>query len=128
MDVLIGSFQRDLLLGGEGNDQLFGGAGVDQLFGDAGDDLLDGGKALDFLYGGAGADNFILRAGDGPDRVMDFNPGAGDLFLLDNLTLGALSFDGNKISLGAELLATVTDSSGTPVTDFATNPQWFVSI
>ncbi|MEB3161228.1 MAG: hypothetical protein VKL20_07190 [Synechocystis sp.] len=45
--------------------------------------------------------------------------------MLDGLSFGALSFDGNKISLGAELLATVIDSTGTPVTDFASNPQWF---
>jgi Ca2+-binding RTX toxin-like protein len=128
MDVLIGSPQRDLLLGGEGNDQLFGGAGVDQLFGEAGDDLLDGGTALDFLYGGAGADSFVLRAGEGPDRVMDFNAGAGDIFLLDNLAFGELSFNSNQILLGTNILAIALDANGQPVTNFASNPQWFTTI
>jgi Ca2+-binding RTX toxin-like protein len=128
MDVLIGSPQRDLLLGGDGNDRLFGSAGVDQLYGGAGDDLLDGGSGLDFLYGGTGADNFVLRAGDGGDRVMDFNAAEGDLFLLDNLTFGALSFAGNQIFLGTERLATVSDQLGNPVTTLADNPQWFVAI
>ncbi|MFN5514413.1 MAG: SwmB domain-containing protein, partial [Cyanobacteriota bacterium] len=89
VDVLIGSEQRDLLLGGDGSDQLLGRGGIEQLFGGTGDDLLDGGAALDFLYGGAGVDTFVLRAGDGPDRVMDFNPQEGDSFLLANLTFGA---------------------------------------
>ncbi|MFN5513958.1 MAG: aerolysin family beta-barrel pore-forming toxin, partial [Cyanobacteriota bacterium] len=124
-DVLLGSPQRDVLLGDSGDDQLFGGAEVDQLFGGAGNDSLDGGPGLDFLYGGAGADDFVLRAGDGGDRLMDFNATEGDRFLLDGLSLEFLSFDGNKISFGTDLLATVIDHTGTPVTDFLTNPQWF---
>jgi len=128
MDVLIGSDQRDILLGRDGNDQLFGNGGTDFLYGGAGDDILDGGPGMDFLYGGPGADSFVLRAGDGPDRVMDFNAAEGDLFLLDQISFGALSFAGNTISLGAELLATVTDHIGNPVTDLADNPQWFVSL
>jgi RTX toxins and related Ca2+-binding proteins len=127
MDVLIGSPQRDVLTGGSGNDRLYGKAGVDQLYGEAGDDILDGGLAMDLLYGGAGADSFVLRAGDGPDRVMDFNAIDGDLFLLDNLTFGALSFQGNRTFLGAELLATVIDNLGLPVTTLGSNPQWFVT-
>ena len=128
IDVLIGSPQRDVLLGGDGNDQLFGYGQVDKLFGDAGDDLLDGGTALDFLYGGTGADNFVLRAGDGPDRVMDFNAADGDLFLLDNLSFGALSFKSNQILLSTDTLAIVIDAAGKPVNDFANHPQWFVTI
>ena len=59
---------------------------------------------------------------------MDFNATEGDRLLLDNLSFGTLSFDGNKISLGAELLATVIDHTGNPVTNFAANPQWFALI
>ncbi|MEB3173958.1 MAG: hypothetical protein VKN60_02040, partial [Cyanobacteriota bacterium] len=64
------------------------------------------------------------------DQAQTFNLSAaeGDLFLLDSLTFGALSFQGNQISLGAELLAIVVDYTGNPVTDLGANPQWFVSI
>jgi Ca2+-binding RTX toxin-like protein len=128
IDVLVGSPQRDVLLGGDDNDQLFGYGGVDQLFGQAGNDILDGGKGLDLLYGGTGADNFVLRAGDGADRVMDFNATEGDLFVLDKLSFGELSFKNNQILLGSDILATVTNATGQPVTDFANHPQWFVTI
>ncbi|MFN5514386.1 MAG: hypothetical protein ACK5CA_06480 [Cyanobacteriota bacterium] len=90
--------------------------------------MLDGGPGLDFLYSGAGADNFVLRAGDVPDCVIDFNAAEGDLFLLDSLVFGALSFEGNQICLGAELLAIVADYTGNPVINLADNPQWFLSI
>jgi uncharacterized repeat protein (TIGR02059 family) len=128
IDVLVGSPQRDVLLGGADNDQLFGYGEVDQLFGQAGNDILDGGKGLDLLYGGTGADNFVLRAGDGADRVMDFNATEGDLFVLDNLSFGELSFNNNQILLGSDILATVTNATNQPVTDFANHPQWFVTI
>ena len=128
MDVIIGSPQRDVLTGGADNDRLYGKAGVDQLYGEDGDDLLDGGLAMDFLYGGPGADSFVLRAGNGPDRVMDFNAAEGDLFLLENLVFGALSFQSNRAFLGSELLATVMDNLGNPVTTLSSNPQWFVAI
>ncbi|MBJ7901342.1 MAG: alkaline phosphatase, partial [Cyanobacteria bacterium RI_101] len=127
-DVLVGSEQRDLLLGDDGNDQLFGQGSTDQLVGGLGDDLLDGGAGLDYLYGGSGADSFVLWAGDGPDQVMDFSAAEGDLFLLDSLPFGALSFEGNQIFVGAEPLAAAVDQSGNPVTGLADNPQWFVSI
>ncbi|MDT3676517.1 SwmB domain-containing protein [Microcystis wesenbergii] len=128
IDVLVGSPQRDVLLGGADNDQLFGYGEVDQLFGQAGNDILDGGKGLDLLYGGTGADNFVLRAGDGSDQVMDFNATEGDLFVLENLSFGALSFNNNQILSGTDVLASVTNAAGQPVTDFANHPQWFVTI
>ncbi|MFM1842161.1 MAG: hypothetical protein RLZZ490_897, partial [Cyanobacteriota bacterium] len=127
-DTIIGSEQRDIILGGGGHDVLRGKGGVDKLYGGAGDDLLDGGLGLDFLYGGQGSDHFVLRTGNGSDRIMDFNATEGDLLLLDNLGFGDLSFDGNKVYFGAEWLATVMDHTGIPVTEFATNPQWFTSI
>jgi Ca2+-binding RTX toxin-like protein len=80
------------------------------------------------LYGGTGADNFVLRAGDGSDQVMDFNATEGDLFVLENLSFGALSFNNNQILSGTDVLASVTNAAGQPVTDFANHPQWFVTI
>jgi Ca2+-binding RTX toxin-like protein len=128
MDVLVGSPQRDVLLGGEGNDIIIGGANIDQLHGGAGDDLLDGGPGINFLYGGPGADSFVLRSGDGPQRVMDFNPSGGDSLLLNNLSFSQLSFVSNQIVLGTHTLATVIDVKGQPVTTFSSNPSWFTAV
>lgn len=128
MDVLIGSPQRDVLLGGDGNDIIMGGGNIDQLYGGAGDDLLDGGLGINFLYGGVGSDSFVLRQGDGPHRVMDFNSAEGDFFLLENLSLSQLGFSSNQITLGNNTLATVVDALGKPVTNFAANPSWFSTV
>ena len=127
-DTVFGSEQRDILLGDNGDDKLFGLGGVDQLFGGEGNDTLDGGRDLDLLYGGTGADNFILRSGDGTDRIMDFNATEGDLFVLDQISFGSLTFNHNQIMLNSEILAIAIDANRQPVTDFANNPQWFASI
>jgi hypothetical protein len=127
-DVLIGSPQRDVLLGGDDNDILLGGGNIDQLYGGPGDDLLDGGLGINFLYGGVGADNFVLRSGDGPHRIMDFNSAQGDSFLLNNLSMTQLSFLNNQIMLGSNTLATVVNEAGKPVTNFASNPSWFTTV
>ncbi|MFN9173937.1 MAG: hypothetical protein ACK58N_05330 [Synechocystis sp.] len=122
-DVLTGSEQRDILIGGEGNDQLFGQGGVDKLYGEGGNDFLDGGKGLDFLYGGSGADAFVWRSGDGTDRIMDFNSTEGDLFVIDKISFGSLTFNGNQILLGSEILAIAIDADRQPITNLADSPQ-----
>ncbi|MEL4896712.1 LamG-like jellyroll fold domain-containing protein [Crocosphaera sp. Alani8] len=127
-DLIYGSAERDILKGGADKDFLFGKEGVDKLYGELGDDLLDGGKDRDFLYGGEGADGFVLRQGDGTDRVMDFNSEEGDLFLLDQMSFGTLSFESNKILVGEEILAIVLDNAGNPITDLNTHPEWFTSL
>ena len=70
-DHLYGGKGIDTLAGGEGNDYLEGGAGEDTLRGDLGDDILIGGKGNDVLQGGGGNDLYIIRAGDGQDRIID---------------------------------------------------------
>ncbi len=70
-DRLYGAKGKDTLTGGEGNDYLEGGAEEDTLRGDAGDDTLIGGKGNDVLQGGGGNDLYVIRAGDGTDRILD---------------------------------------------------------
>ena len=127
-DLIIGSNQRDILKGGIGNDSLYGGGDFDKLYGEEGDDLLNGGAGLDILSGGSGADRFVLAAGNGSDRILDFNALEGDLFALSGLNFGQLSFNSNQILSGIEALAQVTDNLGNPVTGFDAHPQWFVTL
>jgi Ca2+-binding RTX toxin-like protein len=127
-DLLIGSNQRDVLNGGSGNDSLYGEGNTDKLYGDEGDDLLDGGLGSDFLYGGAGADSFVLKSGNGSDRILDFNSAQGDKLALSGINFGQLSFNSNQILLGTEVLAYVTDNLGNSLTGLNNHPEWFVSL
>lgn len=92
-DLLIGGAGNDEVSGGAGNDTVRGGRGKDELTGNRGNDdlrgegardFLDGGAGRDRIDGGAGRDNltgggardvFIFDAGDGRDRVTDFQDG-----------------------------------------------------
>ncbi|MCA2603281.1 MAG: FG-GAP repeat protein, partial [Microcystis sp. M29BS1] len=127
-DLLIGSNQRDVLNGGSGNDSLYGEGNIDKLYGEEGDDLLDGGLGSDFLYGGAGADSFVLRSGNGSDRILDFNSAQGDKLALSGINFGQLSFNSNQILWGTEVLAYVTDNLGNSLTGLNNHPEWFVSL
>jgi ELWxxDGT repeat protein len=124
-DVLNGKTGNDSLSGGEDNDVLRGGKGVDTLFGDNGDDRLigldgndlltggngsdrlSGGFGFDTLEGGAGEDVFALRSGGGSDTIVDFDLGSDRFALLGGLQFDDLSFTGNKIMFGEELLASL---------------------
>lgn len=66
-----------------GHDRIVGGGGKDTLSGGAGKDTLDGGAGRDLLNGGRGADTFVFSAGYGRDRLLGFDPGDGDMLLLD---------------------------------------------
>jgi serralysin len=68
-------------LGNEGNNLLVGGAGADRLDGRGGNDVIEGRAGADTLLGGAGVDSFVLRRGDGWDRIEDFAPGQDRLLL-----------------------------------------------
>lgn len=78
-DFLHGRAGNDTLLGGFGNDVLEGGLGTDRLSGGAGRDLLAGGAGNDVLTGGADKDVFIFNAGDGSDRITDFQNNVDEL-------------------------------------------------
>ena len=80
-DELYGGDDDDTLFGGNGDDALAGEAGNDTLNGNDGADKLDGGTGMDSLVGGTGddtltggadADLFVFNAGDGHDRITDF--------------------------------------------------------
>lgn len=72
-DTIFASGGADYIEGGDGIDQLFGGGGGDTLVGGAGGDSLFGGGGDDTLTGGAGADLFSFGAGQGTDRITDFD-------------------------------------------------------
>ena len=127
-DLLIGSDQRNVLKGGPGDDRLYGGVNIDRLFGEEGDDILDGGPGLDFLYGGSDADDFVLAVDNGIERILDFNAAEGDRLALSGLGLGELNFNSNQILFDSQILAQVTDNFGNPVTEFESNPEWFVTL
>ncbi|MGG5809988.1 calcium-binding protein [Falsiroseomonas sp. CW058] len=85
--VLNGTAGADVLQGGAGSDTISGGAGSDDLQGLGGNDLLRGGRDHDGLTGGAGIDTFAFARGDGPDWVVDFQPGV-EKIRLEGITAG----------------------------------------
>jgi Ca2+-binding RTX toxin-like protein len=83
-DRLYGGSGSDALWGGYGNDDLYGGSGNDRLYGGYGNDNVYGGTGNDVLFGGAGSDRFYFnpnQAGEGKDRIADFNPNLDKIVL-----------------------------------------------
>lgn len=130
-DTLIGGTGADVLNGGNGNDVLLGddvniGAGGDDILnGGAGNDILDGGKGADILTGGAGndvltggkgGDTFVFAAGEGTDTITDFVATADLIGLSGGLDFGSLTFSGNEILLGSEVLAILDGVDTTTLT------------
>ena len=116
-DSLNGRRGNDSLIGNAGNDTLIGGNGKDFLVGSAGDDLLDGGNGTDTLRGGLGndiltggnrQDIFVFADGEGIDTINDFELGTDKIGLTEGLTFGQLSFAGNEILIGSDVLAVLT--------------------
>jgi serralysin len=77
----LGSAGR-IATGNAAGNLLIGGAGNDGLDGRGGADVIIGGPGADTLTGGLGADRFVMRPGDGVDRITDFTPGLDQLALL----------------------------------------------
>ncbi|NEQ50143.1 MAG: DUF4347 domain-containing protein [Leptolyngbya sp. SIO3F4] len=116
-DTLIGGNGRDTLEGGVGNDTLDGGNGIDELEGGKGNDFLFGGKGRDILIGGRGRDQFLLLAGTGEDRILDFENGRDTFVLTGGVRFNDLSITTNLaddvlISLNGQRLATVEEAAG----------------
>jgi Ca2+-binding RTX toxin-like protein len=107
-DSLIGNAGNDTLIGGNGTDFLLGSAGNDLLNGDNGSDTLRGGLGNDTLTGGNGSDIFVFASGEGIDTINDFKLGTDQIGLTGGLTFGNLSFSGNQIRIGSEVLAVLT--------------------
>ena len=108
-DTLEGNSGRDTLLGDNGNDILIGGSGNDSLIGGNNNDYLDGGAGNDILNGSSGDDVFVLRTNAGTDTIIDFTPGSDRLGLADGLEFDSLSFSGNDILSGGEVLASLNE-------------------
>jgi Ca2+-binding RTX toxin-like protein len=107
-DSLIGNAGDDTLIGGNGTDFLVGSAGDDLLNGDNGSDTLTGGLGTDILTGGNGEDIFVFASGEGIDTITDFKLGTDQIGLTEGLTFGNLSFSGNEILMGSDVLAVLT--------------------
>jgi hypothetical protein len=107
-DSIDGGNGSDILFGNAGNDTLIGGIGTDFLVGGAGNDLLNGGNGEDTLRGGLGEDIFVFAAGEGIDTITDFSLGTDKIGLTGGLTFGDLSFSGNEILMGSDVLAVLT--------------------
>ena len=82
-DFVHGNQGDDTVLGGLGADVVHGGQGADRLEGGDGADTLSGDQGDDVLIGGAGADRFLVFAGGGVDRILDFDVQEGDRLHLD---------------------------------------------
>ena len=115
-DRLTGDSGNDVLRGNADNDTLTGGAGSDTLTGGEGKDLLDGGLGNDLLTGSLGRDVFILRSDNGRDIITDFQLRQDRLGLADGLTVEDLTFSGNRISLGTEVLTILAGTDTTNLT------------
>jgi serralysin len=61
---------------------LLGNAAANRLEARGGRDVLEGRGGDDTLVGGWGADSFVLRRGDGFDRIEGFTPGQDQLLLI----------------------------------------------
>jgi len=107
-DTLTGTFGNDSLNGRRGNDILIGNAGNDTLMGGNGADTLTGGPGTDTLTGGNGQDIFVFASGEGIDTITDFNLERDKIGLTEGLTFGNLSFSGNEILIGSDVLAVLT--------------------
>ncbi|MEM9273769.1 MAG: FG-GAP-like repeat-containing protein [Cyanobacteria bacterium P01_F01_bin.143] len=105
-DILDGSSGWDTLFGNNNNDTLFGGLGNDELRGDNGNDFLDGGKGNDLIFGGRGADQFVLRAGDGTDRIVDYRDGLDKFVLTGGLEFSDIRTVQNINNTQIQVIAT----------------------
>ncbi|MGR3579850.1 MAG: VCBS domain-containing protein [Sagittula sp.] len=68
-----GTSGNDLLMGSLAGDSIDGEAGDDLILTGAGSDTVIGGTGDDRLGGGADGDSFVFRAGDGLDRILDYD-------------------------------------------------------
>lgn len=64
--------------------------------------------ANDTVSGGSGADTFVIAKNSGTDTFSDFNVAEGDKIGLSGISFSELSFSGNNILKGSDVLATLT--------------------
>lgn len=104
-DNIYGNKGADLLIGRGGQDYLVGGDGIDILLGGKGNDVLDSGVDNDILIGGKGTDQFVLRSGDGQDKILDYRDGE-DFFSLEGLTFEQITITQGSFSTLIEITDT----------------------
>ncbi len=85
-----GTSGNDLLMGSLAGDSIDGGAGDDLILTGGGSDTVIGGTGDDRLVGGADGDSFVFRAGDGLDRILDYDA-TEDEIVFDGLAFGDLT-------------------------------------
>lgn len=90
-DHIEGRGGNDAIYGTSATDEIIAAGGSDTISAGGGDDKLIGSRGSDVLTGGAGADEFMFFAGDGQDRITDFERGdvlrfangqAGSVFII----------------------------------------------
>lgn len=114
-DSLRGNSLNNVLNGGDGTDWLYGRGGNDTLMGGAGNDTLFGNDGDDSLRGEGGQDRFFFGAGDGRDRIEDFQNGFDSIQLSTNL--GVTNFQdvlSRATQAGADTV--ITFNAGTTLT------------
>ncbi len=99
-DTVNGFGGNDDLSGGDLRDRVTGGNGSDTIDGGLGKDFIRGDAGQDFMRGGGGKDKFvsadILESSPGaPDRIFDYNPGAGETIDLTGIDADA-TLPGNQ--------------------------------
>jgi hypothetical protein len=88
-----GANRNDVMHANDDGAYMNGKYGYDILVGGGGDDYLVGGTLNDTLSGNEGSDTFLLRVGDGLDRISDMEFGInGDTIIFSN-NLDVASFD-----------------------------------
>jgi Ca2+-binding RTX toxin-like protein len=118
-DVIRGGTSIDILAGGAGADFLLGGFGADTLFGNTGNDRLEGGMGDDLLIGGFGGDEYVVRLGEGHDKISDrgdSTTGSDKLILYGGSIVSSLGRLSYTVS-GANLIVQGRDVSGNVVID-----------
>jgi ELWxxDGT repeat protein len=121
-DLLDGGIGDDTLNGRNDKDVLRGRGGNDELTGGSDSDLLDGGIGNDTLDGRYGDDIFVLESDAGSDTIVDFRLGSDRLGLANGLQFDDLTFVGQTILAGEEVLATLNGINAEQLTssDFKT--------
>ena len=71
------------------------------------------------MEGGDGNDTFVLKSGAGTDTIIDFQVGS-DSLVIESVQSGELSFDGQTVMAGEEILANidVVNDENMTVSDF----------
>ena len=118
--AITGNAKSNRIIATEQDDYIDGGSGADTILGGDGNDSIEGGKGNDSLSGGNGADTFIYTAGDGNDRIIDYEN--EDSIVVNGLVSKVtdsgnnviLTVGSNKISVigGKDKVITYTDDDG----------------